>query len=267
MSPVTMVRTTLICLACSTAVFAQSDPIEESLIQAKKQFDSALEKVRESVLEALDKKYNTLMKNGDLKGLEAVQAEMDVFKETGKWPQSIPTKGFDSQVTLARKRMEKAFEESKTQYTKAGKLELAKAVQKELEEFKLDQTIGLAERGVMPSLDAKEWVAMPSGLKVWNVKEGFGRAVGANSKVVVHYTGWLVDGSVFDRTKPSGKPAELTMDKVVPGWREGMIGMKPGGIRRLVIPANLAYGKNGAGKAIPPDSLLIFQIELIEIKD
>lgn len=122
-----------------------------------------------------------------------------------------------------------------------------------------------------PPLDAKEWKKEKSGLEIWDVKEGKGTAAKAGDKVVVHYTGWLTDekATKFDSSLDRGpfeailKPG--TRQSVIKGWNEGVPGMKPGGVRRLKIPASLAYGEKGRGE-IPGGATLVFEVELIEIK-
>jgi FKBP-type peptidyl-prolyl cis-trans isomerase len=118
-----------------------------------------------------------------------------------------------------------------------------------------------------PPLDAKEWKKQKSGLEVWDVKEGKGAAVKPGAEVTIHYTGWLTDakGTVFDSSR-GGKPATFPLDNLIKGWQEGIPGMKPGGVRRLKIPASLGYGAKGAGGVIPPNATLVFEIELIESK-
>lgn len=84
-------------------------------------------------------------------------------------------------------------------------------------------------------------------------------------KVTVHYTGALVkDGKVFDSSVSRGTPATFALNQVIPGWTQGIPGMKEGGKRRLIIPASLAYGSQG-NSSIPPDSDLVFDVELIKI--
>lgn len=118
-----------------------------------------------------------------------------------------------------------------------------------------------------PKLDAKEWKKQKSGLEIWDVKEGKGEAVKAGETVTIHYTGWLTDDKAtkFDSSVDRGKQATFPLNRLIKGWQEGIPGMKPGGVRRLKIPADLAYGKDGRD-GIPGDATLVFEIELFESK-
>jgi FKBP-type peptidyl-prolyl cis-trans isomerase len=100
------------------------------------------------------------------------------------------------------------------------------------------------------------------GLKVRDLKEGSGEPVPAGAKVKVHYTGWLTNGTVFDSSVQRREPIEFELSGVVRGWTIGIPGMKPGGVRKLVIPPSIGYGSRAAGK-IPPNSTLIFEVELL----
>ncbi len=119
-----------------------------------------------------------------------------------------------------------------------------------------------------PDLDSKEWKKQKSGLEIWEVKEGKGEEVKPGGNVKVHYTGWLTDdkGTIFDSSVQRNEPIEFPLTGVIKGWQEGIPGMKPGGVRRLKIPSDLAYGKKGAGRVIPADATLIFEVELLEVK-
>jgi anti-sigma factor RsiW len=111
-------------------------------------------------------------------------------------------------------------------------------------------------------------VSTSSGLEYQELKVGTGETVKTGDTVVVHYTGWLArGGKKFDSSLDRNKAFEFTLGagKVIKGWDEGVVGMKVGGKRKLMIPAKLAYGHKGAGRAIPPDADLIFEVELLRV--
>lgn len=94
---------------------------------------------------------------------------------------------------------------------------------------------------------------------------GEGEAVVATDKITVHYTGWLAtDGTVFDSSVNQGQPVTFPLSGVILGWQEGIPGMQVGGVRRIVIPAEMAYGPQ-ARNLIPANSDLVFEVELIRI--
>ena len=111
----------------------------------------------------------------------------------------------------------------------------------------------------------------PSGLKIEDVVLGTGDAAAAGQDVTVHYTGWLTDGVIkgrkFDSSKDRNDPFvfPLGAGHVIKGWDEGVQGMKVGGTRLLTIPANLGYGARGAGGVIPPNAMLLFEVELLGV--
>ena len=104
-----------------------------------------------------------------------------------------------------------------------------------------------------------------SGLKYYDIVVGEGaQPAGPTTRVIVHYTGYLVDGTKFDSSVDRGKPYNTLLKDVIDGWTEGVGSMKVGGKRKLIIPYALAYGVNGR-PGIPPKATLIFDIELLEI--
>ncbi len=105
-----------------------------------------------------------------------------------------------------------------------------------------------------------------SGLQYMVVKDGAGEMPKNTSTVSVHYTGTLLDGTVFDSSVQRGQPATFPVNGVIAGWTEALQMMKVGSSWKLFIPHNLAYGDQGAGGAIGPYSTLIFDVELLEIK-
>lgn len=115
-------------------------------------------------------------------------------------------------------------------------------------------------------VEEADYTVTESGLKFFDLVEGTGEAAAAGQTLVVNYTGWLEDGTQFD-TSVGGSPYTFALGagNVIAGWDEGLVGMKPGGKRQLVIPAALGYGDSGSGM-IPGGATLIFEVELVEIQ-
>jgi len=105
------------------------------------------------------------------------------------------------------------------------------------------------------------------GLQYWDIKVGTGRTADRGNTVKVHYTGWLTNGKKFD-SSVGGQPFPFRIGahRVIKGWEEGVAGMKVGGKRQLLIPPDLAYGKEGYPGAIPPNATLIFDIQLLGVE-
>jgi len=111
-------------------------------------------------------------------------------------------------------------------------------------------------------------VKTASGLEYWDIKVGAGPVAQSGQHVKVHYTGWLTNGKKFDSSVGTGHPFEFMLGagQVIKGWDEGVAGMKVGGKRQLRIPPDLAYGPAGYAQLIPPNSTLVFDVQLIEVK-
>lgn len=131
-----------------------------------------------------------------------------------------------------------------------------------------------AKAGEMNAKAGKEYLAnnvkeegvkvTESGLQYLVVKEGNGKKPGPNDVVTVHYTGRLIDGTVFDSSVERGEPATFAVGQVIPGWVEGLQLMSEGSAYRLFIPSELAYGEHGTGP-IQPNSTLIFDVQLLKV--
>lgn len=140
-------------------------------------------------------------------------------------------------------------------------------------------SVGLAVAGTAairgPASDVREFLqahladpnvkATESGLQYEILREGEGAHPTAADTVVVHYEGRLADGTVFDSSYERGQPAVFGVSDVIPGWAEGVQLMRPGGKAQFVIPPSLGYGARGAGGVIPPNAVLQFDVELLDI--
>jgi peptidylprolyl isomerase len=128
--------------------------------------------------------------------------------------------------------------------------------------------LGVAGGDEHVSLDLQ---TSPSGLQFQDTTEGSGAEAKPGQRVSVHYTGWLykngMRGKKFDSSKDRGQPFRFNLGggEVIRGWDEGVQGMKVGGTRMLVIPAELGYGSRGAGGVIPPNATLLFEVDLLSI--
>jgi len=104
-----------------------------------------------------------------------------------------------------------------------------------------------------------------SGLVYRSLKDGTGSSPAATDRVRVHYKGSFPDGKEFDSSYKRGEPTEFALNGVIPCWTEGVQLMKTGGKAKLTCPAGIAYGQRGAGRVIPPNATLVFEVELLAI--
>ncbi len=130
------------------------------------------------------------------------------------------------------------------------------------------EMVDIIEPVFMTEVDEDDFTTTDSGLKYYDFVEGDGDTPAEGQTVVVHYTGWLEDGTKFDSSLDRGQPFSFPLGQgaVIPGWDEGVATMKVGTKRQLVIPAELGYGDAGSGATIPPGATLIFEVELLEIQ-
>ena len=118
-----------------------------------------------------------------------------------------------------------------------------------------------------PTKVTGEGVKTDSGLQYWDIKVGTGNEAKSGDKVKVHYTGWFTSGKKFDSSVDAQQPYSFTLGQgnVIKGWDQGVAGMKVGGKRQLRIPPELAYGEQGYKNIIPPNSTLIFDVQLLAV--
>lgn len=127
---------------------------------------------------------------------------------------------------------------------------------------------GLAEEQAAAPRAGGEIVTTESGLQYVDLVVGTGRTAELGDTATVHYTGWLADGSTFDSSRTRNEPFSFRVGagRVIKGWDEGVLGMKVGGKRKLIIPPDLGYGARGAGNVIPPNATLTFEVELLGLR-
>jgi peptidylprolyl isomerase len=115
--------------------------------------------------------------------------------------------------------------------------------------------------------DASNLTTTDSGLQYEDLTVGTGAAPTPGQNVTVHYTGTLTDGKKFDSSRDRGQPFSfrIGVGQVIKGWDEGVLSMRVGGRRKLVIPPDLGYGARGAGGVIPPNATLVFDVELLRV--
>ena len=193
--------------------------------------------------------YGYLMGKGNTQTLKDLN--LDAFV------QGLKDATQDKKAALTEQQMGDALNQYKKRLESQQLTEFQALAQKNEQEGKAF----LTENAKKPNI-----VTTTSGLQYQVLKQGTGASPKNNSTVKVNYEGRLLDGTVFDSSTARQQPAEFKLNQVISGWVEGLQTMKVGGKSRFFIPAKLAYGDIGAGDAIEPNSTLIFDVELLEVK-
>ena len=190
------------------------------------------------------------------------------YEVASQTPEEVDSNAFISGIRDARAKKERQFTDAELQAAYADfQDEMQK---KQLNDAKAPEPAKqVAERkdaDFLAENAKKEGVkTTASGLQYKITQQGNGKQPTAQSVVKVHYTGKLLDGKVFDSSVERGQPVEFPLNQVIPGWTEGLQLMKEGSKATLYIPAQLAYGEQGVPGTIPPNSTLIFDVELIKV--
>ncbi|MDE6096658.1 MAG: FKBP-type peptidyl-prolyl cis-trans isomerase [Muribaculaceae bacterium] len=158
-----------------------------------------------------------------------------------------------------------AFDGKETKITPEEANKLIQEFLQELTEKKASEIKSIGEKFLEENKKNDNVKVTASGLQYVVDKEGTGEQPSATDEVTVHYTGKLLDGTVFDSSVSRGEPATFPLNRVIPGWTEGVQLMKEGAKYTFFIPSDLAYGPQGVPNAIPPHSTLIFDVELIKV--
>lgn len=136
-----------------------------------------------------------------------------------------------------------------------------------VEELKIQSTKNIADGNLFLEKNRKDESVKEtsSGLQYRVIEKGEGDSPKASDKVRVHYRGTLMNGTEFDSSYSRGKPAEFPVSRLIPGWTEALQMMKPGSKWVIYVPEHLAYGKRSPSRDIPPSSLLVFEMELLNV--
>ncbi len=185
-----------------------------------------------------------------------------------QFAKDMKNRGMDIDMKAFNQAVEDVFKGNKSRLTDD---EIRTAFQKISEEMMKKQTaraeenLKKGEEFLKKNKEKSSVKVTASGLQYKVIKEGTGNSPMATSKVKVHYRGTLLDGTEFDSSYKRNQPAEFQLNQVIPGWTEGLQLMKVGSKYELVIPSKLAYGERD-NQSIPGNSVLIFEVELLEVK-
>jgi FKBP-type peptidyl-prolyl cis-trans isomerase FklB len=188
---------------------------------------------------------------------------------------SMKRSAIDTDPDIFMRGLKDALAGSKTLLTEQQAREVITAMQKELQRKQKEKMKLLGENNkkegevyLAANKQKKGVKVLPSGLQYTVIKEGTGKTPKASDTVTVNYKGTLINGTEFDSSYKRGQPATFPVNGVIKGWTEALQLMKEGAIWQLVIPSDLAYGERGAaGGTIGPNSVLVFEVELISVKE
>ncbi len=187
---------------------------------------------------------------------------------------NLKKQSIDIDPDILAQGLKDAFSGGKTLLSEQEFIDIMTAFQKELRAKQIERAKELAEKNkkegeaFLAENKQKEGViTLPSGLQYKVIKEGTGETPKLEDTVTVNYRGTLIDETEFDSSFRRGQPATFSVKGVIPGWREALQLMKVGSKWQLFIPSDLAYGERGAGRDIGPYATLIFDIELLSIKE
>ena len=193
----------------------------------------------------------------------------------------IRTQSIDIDPDIMAKGLKDGFSGSKTLMTEAEMQETLEAFKKEMMAKQMELQKQMEEKNKLAADKNKKdgeaflaenkkkegVVTLPSGLQYKIIKEGTGNSPKATDMVTTHYRGTLIDGSEFDSSYKRGEPVSFPVNGVIAGWTEALQLMKEGSKWQLFVPSELAYKERGAGNIIGPNSTLIFEVELVSVKE
>lgn len=171
----------------------------------------------------------------------------------------------DAEPKLSDEEMQAAMETFQQQYEE--KMAGAQAEQQAQQQASAAENQQAGEEFLAANAEKEGVETLPSGLQLKQIEAGEGPTPDAADTVTVHYSGRLIDGTVFDSSYERGEPVSFPLQNVIPGWTEGLQHMKEGSKYELYIPSDLAYGPGGSGPVIGPNETLIFEVELLEVNE
>ena len=205
------------------------------------------------------------------------QASYSIGLSVGKSAPERWNRRDDREPTDARPRHHRCVDRRKPAITEAEMMAAMRQFQETMQAKQQQMNVQMQQLGDQAKAAGEKFLAanakkpgvkaLPSGLQYRVIKSGSGPSPKATDTVRVHYHGTLTDGQKFDSSVERGEPAEFPVNRVIPGWTEALQLMKVGDKWQLIIPSNLAYGSDGRPPRIPPNSVLVFDVELLGVQN